>query len=77
MEALGRRLVDKGSKNPRVIDANPTGLMKKSSAQACQGDFLTQSNLLSLNTIGESKIGAKGRGEGCLECLGAILDKGW
>ena len=47
------------SKAPRVIDANPTGLMKKSSAQACQSDSLIQSTLLSLKSLGES-----------LECLG-------
>jgi len=33
--------------------------MKKSSAQAYQSDALTQSTLLSLKTLGESKIGAK------------------
>ena len=53
------------------------GLTKKSSAQACQSDSLTQSTLLSLKTLGESKIGPKGTREGCLECLGAVLDEGW
>jgi hypothetical protein len=51
--------------------------MKKTSAQACQSDFLTQSTLLSLKSLGESKLGAKERGEGSLECLGAILNEGW
>ena len=73
MEVLGRHLASKGSKNPRVIDANPTGLTKKSSDQACQSDSLTQSTLLSLKTLRESKIGAKRRAEGCLKCLGAVL----
>ena len=50
--------------------------MKKSSAQAWQSDSLTQSTLLSLKSLEESKLGAKGREEGSLECLGALLDKG-
>ena len=77
MKALGRCLAGWGSKNSRVIDANPTGLTKKSSAQAYQSDALTQSTLLLLKTLGESKIGAKGREEGSLECLGAVVDEGW
>ena len=39
--------------------------------------ILTQSTLLSLKTLRESEIGAKGRGERRLECLGAVLDEGW
>jgi hypothetical protein len=50
--------------------------MKNSSAHACQNDSLTQSTLLSLKTLGV-KIGAKRRGEGCLKCLGDVLDEGW
>jgi hypothetical protein len=50
--------------------------MKKLSAQACKDDSLTQSTLLSLKNLGKSKIGAKKRGEGCLQCLGAVLDEG-
>ena len=41
-------------------------MTKKSSAQACQSDFLTQSTLLSLKTLRESKIGAKGEERGAL-----------
>jgi hypothetical protein len=54
-----------------------SSLTEKSSAQTCQSDSLTQSTLLSLKTLGESKIRAKGRGEGRLECLGVVLDEGW
>ena len=43
--------------------------MKESSAQAYQIDSLTQSTLLSLKSLVESKLGAKGRGEGSLEYL--------
>jgi hypothetical protein len=62
-----------GARPPRVIDANPTGLTKKSSAQTCQSDSLTQSTLLSLKSLKKLKLGAKGREERSLECLGAIL----
>jgi hypothetical protein len=65
------------SKAPRVIDANPTGLTKKSSPQACQSDSLTQSTLILFKTLGESNIGANRRGEGHLECLGDVLDESW
>jgi hypothetical protein len=58
------------------MNANPTGLTKKLSAQAYLGDSHTQSTLSSLKSLEESKFGAKGRGEGSLECLGAILDEG-
>jgi hypothetical protein len=49
--------------------------MKKSSAQAYFDNFLTQSTLSLLKSMQESKLGAKGRGEGSFECLGAILDE--
>jgi hypothetical protein len=63
------------SKTPKVIDANTTDLMKKSSVQAYQSDSLTHSTLLSLKSLGESKLGANGRGEGSLECLEALFDR--
>ena len=55
------------------MNANPTGLMNKSSAQACLDDSNTQSTLSSLKSLEESKFGAKGS----LECARALLDEGW
>ena len=51
--------------------------MKKSSAKACLDDSLTQSTLSSLKSLEESKLGAKGRREGSLECARTLLDEGW
>ena len=51
--------------------------MKKSSAEACLDDSLTQSTLSSLKSLEESKFGAKGRREMSLECARALLDEGW
>ena len=51
--------------------------MKKSSAQACLDDSLTQSTLSSLKSLEQLKFGAKGRREGSLECARALLDEGW
>ena len=51
--------------------------MKKSSAEACLDDSLTQSTLSSLKSLEESKFRAKGGREGSLECLGTIGTKSW
>ena len=69
MKALGRCLAGWGSKNSRVIDANPTGLTKKSSAQACQNDALTQSTLISLKTLGGQRLEPRGEESGALNAL--------